>query len=119
MKYIINVTTDPVGGGGEAEGSLTTDGQSVFVNVRNLGNNHETFSLDSRFAHELEHGRQFENGEIAFTKTADGKWVPNPTSYDINDELNAFKEQLKLSPQINDTTNDARIPSKERHIRCG
>ena len=102
IKYVIQVTTDDVGGGGNAEGSLTTDGQSVFVTVRNIGNNHETFSLDSRFAHELEHGRQFEDGELSFVRTSDGNWVPNPSSYDIYDELNAFKEQLKLSPQVHD-----------------
>src|SRR5262249_50349408 len=45
-----------------AEGNLTTDGNKIFVSISNVGGpNGETFSLNSRFAHELEHARQFDN----------------------------------------------------------
>ena len=81
-----------------AEGRLTTDGETIFINIANVGGpSGETFSINSRIAHELEHGRQFDNGEFSFIRTRDGRWVPNPGSYDIGDEVNAWKAQERTS----------------------
>jgi hypothetical protein len=81
-----------------AEGNLTTDGNKVFVSISNVGGpGGETFSLNSRFTHELEHARQFDNGELTFYKGEDGKWRPSPATYDIGDEVKAWKAQLNSS----------------------
>ena len=81
-----------------AEGNTTTDGQRINVAISNVGGSSgETFSLNSRFSHELEHARQFDNGELTFYKGADGKWHPSPTTYDIGDEVKAWKAQLNTS----------------------
>lgn len=81
-----------------AEGNTTTDGQRINIAVSNVGGpGGETFSLNSRFAHELEHGRQFDNGELIFYKGADGKWHPSYTTYDIGDEVKAWAAQLTAS----------------------
>ena len=103
VKFVVNVTSKELGEGSEAEGRTSTDGTNVLVTIRNIGNNHEEFPLIGRFAHELEHARQFEDGELNFVKTANGGWAPYPGSYDIYDELKAFKEQLKVSARISDT----------------
>jgi len=81
-----------------AEGNTTTDGQRINIAISNVGGSSgETFSLNSRFSHELEHGRQFDNGELTFLKGADWKWHPNPTTYDIGDEVKAWSAQLNTS----------------------
>lgn len=81
-----------------AEGNTTTDGQRINIAISNVGGPAgETFSLNSRFSHELEHGRQFDNGELTFYKGADGKWHPSPATYDIGDEVKAWKAQLNTS----------------------
>lgn len=98
--YIIKVDTKS--SSDTSEGFLSTDGENIFVNIRNLGNNNEKFNMNSRFAHELEHARQFEDGELSFNKDSKGNWGPSNT-YDIYDEVKAFKEQLKLSPDVKDT----------------
>jgi hypothetical protein len=55
-------------------------------------------SLNSRFAHELEHARQFDSGEIAFGRDpATGKWYPVKNFYDMGDEVKAWAAQLKLA----------------------
>jgi RHS repeat-associated protein len=83
---------------GSGEGELTTDGSKIFINLNNVGGSSgETFSFNSRFAHELEHGRQFDNGELTFLKGSDGKWQPSRTTYDIGDEVKAFKAQQNAS----------------------
>jgi RHS repeat-associated protein len=80
------------------EGNTTTDGQRINIAVSNVGGSSgETFSLNSRFSHELEHGRQFDNGELVFYKGADGKWHPSPGTYDIGDEVKAWSAQLNTS----------------------
>ena len=81
------------------EGNLTTDGERIFVNVSDEGGPYgEVASLNSRFAHELEHARQFDAGELAFGRDpTTGKWHPLHTSYDIGDEVKAWAAQLKLS----------------------
>jgi RHS repeat-associated protein len=82
-----------------AEGNTTTDGKRINIAISNVGggSSGETFSLNSRFSHELEHGRQFDNGELIFYKGADGSWHPNPGIYDIGDEVKAWKAQLNTS----------------------
>jgi RHS repeat-associated protein len=103
INYIIGVTTKDVAGGGEAEGLTSTDGTNVLVTIRNRGNNQEKFTIEGRFAHELEHARQFDNGEFHFVKTASGIWTPDPKTYDIYDEVRAFKAQLDVTAPVKDT----------------
>ena len=76
------------------EGSVTTDGERVFVNIADRG----SMSRNSRIAHELEHARQFDDGEIAFERNpATGRWSTNLASYDIGDEVKACHAQLRAS----------------------
>lgn len=87
-----------------AEGNTVPDaeGKSILVRIRNIGGAQgEKFDRNGRFAHELEHARQFDSGELAFARSQDGKW--NPLSYDIYDEVNAFNAQITVSPPIKDT----------------
>ena len=80
----------------ETGGRLTTDGERVFVSV--LDEEREDGSLDSRLAHELEHARQFDAGELGFMyDEAAGAWRPMPSSYDIGDEVLAWAAQLRTS----------------------
>lgn len=77
------------------EGSLTTDGERIFVSVAGgcCG-----ASLNSRLAHELEHARQFDDGEIAFSwDAATRSWRPAYSSYDIGDEVLAWQAQLRTA----------------------
>jgi hypothetical protein len=76
------------------EGSLTTDGERVLVNV----GDGKGLSVNSRIAHELEHARQFDDGEIAFEQSpATGQWTAHHASYDIGDEVRAWTVQLRAS----------------------
>lgn len=104
INYIIGVTTKDVAGGGEAEGLTSTDGTNVLVTIRNRGNGQEKFTIEGRFAHELEHARQFDNGEFHFVRTASGVWAPDPKTYDIYDEVRAFKAQLDVTAPVKDTS---------------
>jgi hypothetical protein len=81
------------------EGNLTTDGERVFVRISDEGGAYgEIASLNSRFAHELEHARQFDDGEIAFARDPVANvWRPLHTFYDIGDEVKAWEAQLRLS----------------------
>lgn len=96
VQYVIRIGGEFESG---VEGSLTSDGERVFVNVSNEGGLYgEVASLNSRLAHELEHARQFDEGEIAFARDAKtGRWRPAYTSYDIGDELKAWEAQLRAA----------------------
>jgi RHS repeat-associated protein len=95
VTYVINLAEKA----GKGEGELTTDGNKIFVNINNVGGPQgEEFSRNSRFGHELEHARQFDSGEMAFYKDRKtGEWRPSPASYDIGDEVKAWKVQQKLA----------------------
>lgn len=92
VTYVINVASNASEHG---QGELTTDGTKIFININsNGGPLGEAFSQNSRFAHELEHGRQFDSGELSFIKDPKtGEWQTNPATYDIGDEIKAFKVQ--------------------------
>ena len=49
ISYKINVTNSEITGSHETEGRTTTDGKSVLITIRNIGNNHEAYSLEGRF----------------------------------------------------------------------
>jgi len=52
----------------------------------------------ARIAHELEHARQFDAGELALAcdpKT--GRWASHYGSYDIGDEVKAWRAQLDVA----------------------
>jgi RHS repeat-associated protein len=103
VNYLVNVTTSELSGSHEAEGRTSTDGTNVLVTIRNIGGPQgEKFSIEGRFAHELEHGREFDDGEFSFVRV-NGNWQANPRDYDIYDEVNAFNAQLGVSAPVNDT----------------
>jgi hypothetical protein len=94
-------------------GRLSTDGERVYVNV-SADFTKDVGSLNSRFAHELEHARQFDNGELGFERdTATGAWRPAHSSYDIGDEVKAWRAQLNAASAADfwTTTNGRRRPS--------
>jgi hypothetical protein len=83
----------------DVEGTLTTDGERILINIAD-GRRHagELMSTNSRIAHELEHARQFDDGEIAFERDAStGRWSTHLASYDIGDEVKAWLAQLRAS----------------------
>lgn len=89
--------------GGESkhgiEGKVTSDGRSVFVRLTHVGGpNGEVASMNSRLAHEFEHARQFDSGEIAFCRDPlSGQWMPAIAVYDIGDDVKAWEAQLEAS----------------------
>jgi RHS repeat-associated protein len=96
VRYVVALAGSGKLSGG-TEGEVTSDGKSVFLNIGNVGGTQgEQYSLFSRFAHELEHGRQFNNGEYAVAFDKNG----NPTGFvalGIGDEIKAFQAQLTAS----------------------
>lgn len=84
-----------------ADGALTTDGERVYVDVPSDGDRAKFFSRFSEracLAHELEHARQFDDGEFVFARDpASGRWGPATPSFDIGDEVKAWSAQLRLS----------------------
>ena len=98
VTYVVRVGGRCASG---VEGNLTTDGQRIFVTVSDQGGAFgETASLNSRLAHELEHARQFDAGELAFVRDGQSqKWHPIYGSYDIGDEVKAWAAQLRASNQ--------------------
>lgn len=84
-----------------AEGNTAPDaaGQNIVVQIRNVGG--ERLDRKGRFAHELEHARQFDSGELAFARAKNGTWYP--IAYDIYDEVNAFNATVRVAPPVKDT----------------
>jgi len=97
VTYVINVSTDIKGRGAEVEGNVQPDeqGEKIMVNIRNLGNKSEVWSLNSRFAHELEHARQFDAGEIGFERRGDSGW--SVMAFDHFDEVNAYRASVAIA----------------------
>ncbi len=87
IDFVVNLTDT----GGNAEGSVTFDGEKVSINVDPARPN-EDASLQSRFAHEFQHGVQVDSGALGFMKR-DNKWVAAFT--DIYDEVDGYHAQLR------------------------
>jgi RHS repeat-associated protein len=100
----INYRIDASGTEGTGEGFLSADNRgNVLVSVRNIGGpSGETMDMNGRFAHEIEHARQFNQGELGLMKRGD-KWGAFPPSYDLLDEANAFSAQLVASRRVIDS----------------
>jgi hypothetical protein len=96
VQYVIAIVARPAPG---VEGSLSCDGERVIVAVVDFGGpGAEVASLNSRFAHELEHARQFDAGELALARDPrTGVWRSHYASYDIGDEVKAWEAQLAAS----------------------
>jgi hypothetical protein len=96
VQYVVSVVARF---DGRIEGELSTDGERVLVSVSDLGGPHaEVASLNSRFAHELEHARQFDAGELGLARDATtGRWASQYSSYDLGDEVEAWEAQLDAS----------------------
>ena len=91
-----------VGGkaGEDVRGTLSTDGERIHVRIASArASGREPVSINARFAHELEHARQFEDGELAFARGANGQWYADSASYDIGDEVKAWSAQLAASSE--------------------
>jgi RHS repeat-associated protein len=84
---------------GGTEGELSSDGKVITVTLSNVGGtNGERYSLNSRFAHELEHARQFDSGEFAYAFDATtGAKLPGSVAGDISSEVKAWQAQLVAS----------------------
>ncbi len=117
ITYVINLKSGKEQSA-SGEGELTTDGEKIFVNIDNIGGpDGETYSLNSRFAHELEHGRQFEDGELAFRyDERAGRWVA--AAYDLTDEVKAHEAMLSVAT-ASDYTNDRRSRGTFRKTLLG
>ena len=112
VTYVINFTTHIEEAGGEVEGRVSTDenGEKIMVNIRNLGNNNEDWSLISRFGHELTHAEQFDNGEIGFLKDSNtGKWFVTDGSNDSFDEVNAYRASVALGRTNGADNNNSKL----------
>jgi len=89
----------------DVDGELTTDGERIFIRISNgSGRDGKVISFLSRFsergcfAHELEHARQFDDGEFAFVRDpATGVWHAECPTFDISDEMRAWEAQLQVS----------------------
>jgi hypothetical protein len=81
------------------EGKMTTDGERVVIFISDAtGSKAQVASLNSRFAHELEHARQFDSGELALMcDPRTGVWSSHYSTYDIGDEVKAWSAQLAAS----------------------
>jgi hypothetical protein len=87
------------------EGELTSDGERVFVRISNGGDSRSGntlafshFSTRACIAHELEHARQFDDGEFAFARQpASTRWYAERPSFDISDEMRAWQAQLRVA----------------------
>ena len=121
VNYIIEV------GGKQSsefvEGNTVPDDQGVniLVRIRQVGGpNGEKFERNGRFAHELEHARQFDSGETAFRYDPHTKkWGAVYESRDATDELKAFMAQVRVSAPIKDTNflkklRDPRVSDEDR-----
>jgi hypothetical protein len=96
VTYVVTVVAF-VGGG--AEGRITTDGQRVLLMVTDVGGpGGEVATLNSRLAHELEHARQVDAGELALARDPKtGAWASQYSSYDLGDEVKAWNAQLDVA----------------------
>jgi len=101
VNYRVNATIMT----GKGEGFLSADKQgNVLVNVLNVGGPRgETMDMKGRLAHELEHARQFDQGELGLA--GNGRdWGPLAASYDLFDEVRAFSAQLAVSAPVLDSS---------------
>lgn len=87
IEFVVNVTDTR----GNAEGSVSFDGERVSINVDPTRPN-EDASIHSRFAHEFQHGVQVDTGALGFRK-AGNEW--RAWFADIFDEVDAFNAQLR------------------------
>jgi hypothetical protein len=83
---------------GGTEGEVTSDGKNVLVTLGGVGGPQgERYSLNSRFAHELEHARQFDSGEFAFAFDAKTGKLLGEVNSDISSEVEAWQAQIIAS----------------------
>jgi hypothetical protein len=96
LSYRIQI--QPIAARG-VEAFLSTDGKRILITLSNDGGcGGEIASLNSRFAHELEHARQFETGELALARDPLSRvWGADMLTYDIGDEARAWEAQRRLS----------------------
>lgn len=117
VTYNINVAaTSPYGDGVEGSVDISSNGNEIDVNIVLSGGTSQEFSQNSAFAHELEHARQFDNGEWGFILTPDkhgelmvgGKrYSVKRDGFDIVDERKAWQAML---PAANGFDNALRLP---------
>jgi RHS repeat-associated protein len=112
ITYVINIENLS----GSNEGSLTFDGQKVFLNVDAAGGGME-HSLESRLAHEVQHGVQVDNGEIGFRRDGN-KWTAQ--FVDIGDEVSAWNASVRQASRADlargPVADYNRAKNKMRHL---
>jgi len=88
ITYVVNIEDL----GNSNEGSITSDGARVFINIDPTQASGKS-SRASRFAHEFQHGVQVDNGMLGFAEGKKGKW--QVIFADIYDEVDAWTAQLR------------------------
>ncbi|HEX8737372.1 MAG TPA: RHS repeat-associated core domain-containing protein [Pyrinomonadaceae bacterium] len=117
VLYRISVTTSSkLGEGVEGSVDISSDGKSIDINVVLSGGSNQEFSQNTLFAHELEHARQFNEGEWGFvlepdkkgTITINGKkYRADKLGYDIGDETKAWQAMI---PAANGLDMSVKVP---------
>jgi RHS repeat-associated protein len=95
MVYVINLT-GLQNDGSKKEGEVTFDGTKVWLNI-DSGGPAQDASRQSRFAHEIQHGVQVDEGRLGFHKV-DGQW--GAFFGDVNDEVEAWNAQLRQATDL-------------------
>jgi hypothetical protein len=75
-----------------AEGFLGYNGESVLISTIGRHPNNDA-SFESRLAHEIQHGVQFEQGKVWFNKLSNGRW--SAAGVDLIDEVEAYEAGLR------------------------
>jgi hypothetical protein len=96
VQYVVSIGGEFAHG---VEGKITTDGERIMICVSDgAGGARQFASLVSRLAHELEHARQFDAGELALMRDPKtGQWASHYSTYDIGDEVLAWSAQLSVA----------------------
>ncbi|MCC7306483.1 MAG: RHS repeat-associated core domain-containing protein [Acidobacteria bacterium] len=117
VTYNISVADrSKYGDGVEGSVDVSSNGDAIDVNIVLSGGTSQEFSQNSAFAHELEHARQFDNGEWGFILVPDkngaitinGKRYSQTTDgLDITDERKAWQAMI---PAANGFDNTLKLP---------
>jgi RHS repeat-associated protein len=100
-NYVITLTTKGFDRNAEGYTRPDKDG-NITIALKNEGNGSEKLDLNGRMAHELEHGRQFDSGELTFAPDSKGIWSPYFEHYDVGDEVKAFNAYLNVATKASD-----------------
>ena len=123
VVYNLSVTsTTPLGDSVSGSVDIASNGASININVVLSGGTNQDFSQNSIFAHELEHARQFNDGEWGFVLEPDKegdvtvggtKYKARKIGYDIGDEVKAFRAMITAANGFDMSVRFPRLSSEE------